>query len=132
MSSFTEIYGSSQIYFLRAPIITIKIIKCVFPRYFFLVNRASESDKLGLTYAKINIFALLGICRMSLSAEVCSGQARDSWHTNSFLKYPANAGMISRLHGFVAEKWREKSLAERHRANGIKHNSRNVADPSWV
>ena len=56
------------------------------------------------------------LCRICLSAEVCSGQAKDSCqHRNSFLKYPVNTGVISRLHGFVAERWREKSLAERHR-----------------
>lgn len=70
---------------------------------------------------------------MCLSAEVCSGQARDRrQHTNSFLKYPVHAGMISRLSGFMARRCREKSLRERHRRSGIKHNSRNVADISCI
>lgn len=54
---------------------------------------------------------------MSVWAEVCSWSSHDSCqHRNSFLKYPVNTGVISRLYGFVAERWREKkSLAERHR-----------------
>lgn len=61
---------------------------------------------------------------MCLSAEVCPGQARDRCQpTNSFLKYPVHAGMISRLRGFVAERQRE---------SGAEHKSRPVADTSCV